>query len=86
MDDWNNGNESMEVPSGMAVFAGCVRPTTGSSLTVKLPPFVGPHDVVEYIGDRFDWGFIPLTVAVLPEDYLNNAFGKLGKDDEDKDV
>jgi hypothetical protein len=34
----------------------------------------------------FDWGFIPLTVAVLPEDYLNNAFGKLGKDDEDKDV
>jgi hypothetical protein len=53
------------------IFCNCLRTTTGTKMTIPLPPEVTPETVVDYIGNEFDWQFIPLGVQVVPIDQLN---------------
>ena len=46
-------------------FCTCVRNTTNTSLTIQLPPEVTPETVVDYIGNEFNWQFIPMSVQVV---------------------
>ena len=46
-------------------FCTCVRNTTNTSLTIQLPPEVTPETVVDYIGNEFNWQFIPMSVKVV---------------------
>ena len=53
------------------VFCRCVRPSTNTEMTIPLPPEVTPETVVDYIGNEFDWHFIPMGVQVVPIDQIN---------------
>ncbi|WP_348701072.1 hypothetical protein [uncultured Limnobacter sp.] len=55
------------------IFCHCVRPTTGTEMTIPLPPEVTPETVVDYIGNEFDWMFIPMGVQVVPVDDLRHG-------------
>ena len=53
------------------VFCRCVRNTTGTELTFPLPPGITPETVVDYIGNEFDWKFIPMDLQVVPISQIN---------------
>jgi hypothetical protein len=54
-----------------ALFVCMMRPRTSTSLLIKIPAHVGPDDLVEWAGDEFDWGFIPMEVKLRPENFLD---------------
>ena len=53
------------------IFCSCWRATTGTKMTIPLPPEVTPETVVDYIGNEFNWQFIPMNVQVVPIDQIN---------------
>jgi len=53
------------------IFCTCVRSTTNTSLTIPLPPEVTADTMVDYIGNEFDWQFIPMGVQVVPANQCN---------------
>jgi len=53
------------------IFCTCVRSTTNTTLTIPLPPEVTAETMVDYIGNAFDWQFIPMGVQVVPRDQAN---------------
>jgi hypothetical protein len=53
------------------VFCTCIRSTTNTSLTIPLPPEVTADTMVDYIGNEFDWQFIPMGVQVIPANQCN---------------
>lgn len=53
------------------IFCRCIRPSTNTEMTIPLPPEVTPETVVDYIGNEFDWQFIPMGVQVVPIDQIN---------------
>ena len=54
------------------VFCTCVRPSTNTSLTIPLPPEVTAETMVDYIGNEFDWQFIPMGgVQIVPVNQCN---------------
>jgi hypothetical protein len=48
------------------IFCTCVRPSTNTTLTIPLPPEVTADTMVDYIGNEFDWQFMPMSVQVVP--------------------
>ena len=44
------------------------RPSTKSKLTIEIPKDVGvdPDDVVQWVGEEFNWMFMPLELWVKP--------------------
>jgi hypothetical protein len=40
-------------------------------MTIPLPPEITPETMVDYIGNEFNWQFIPLGVRVVPIDQIN---------------
>jgi len=72
------------------VLCDCMRPSTGTGLTIPLPPELttpaviglgGAGLVVDYIGNEFDWQFIPMEVRIVPRDQLNGNFVEFGFND-----
>ena len=53
------------------IFCTCVRSTTTTTLTIPLPPEVTAETMVDYIGNEFNWQFIPMGVSIVPIDQLN---------------
>ena len=53
------------------IFCTCVRSTTNTTLTIPLPPEVTAETMVDYIGNEFNWQFIPMGVSIVPIDQLN---------------
>ena len=53
------------------VFCNCVRPQTGTEMTIPLPPEVTADTMVDYIGNEFNWQFIPMNVHAVPIDQIN---------------
>ena len=51
------------------VICQAVRPTTNSKITVMVPQHVGtnPCDCAQWIGEEFDWQFIPMSFEIKPE-------------------
>ena len=57
------------------VMCKAVRPTTGSSIEVEIPADIvkqvevdGDHSIaVDWIGNEFDWQFIPMNFEVTKE-------------------
>lgn len=51
-------------------FAKCVRPTTKSKMKVEIPDSVGidPTDIIQWVGEEFDWQWIPLTFHFKPSE------------------
>tara|TARA_B100000809_G_C14615178_1_gene342730 strand:+ start:151 stop:405 length:255 start_codon:yes stop_codon:yes gene_type:complete len=58
-----------------AVFACLMRPSTNTSLLVKIPDHVNRDNLVEWVGDEFDWGFIPMEVSLRPAHFLETWEG-----------
>ena len=54
------------------VFCNCVRPQTGTKMTIPLPPEVTAEMIVDYIGNEFNWQFIPLGFQVVPREAVEN--------------
>jgi hypothetical protein len=63
----------MEEKFEFVVFCTCVRNTTNTRLTIPLPPEVTPEKVIDYIGNEFNWQFIPTGVECVPFDQCNHA-------------
>ena len=51
------------------VICQAVRPTTNSKITGMVPQHVGtnPCDCAQWIGEEFDWQFIPMSFKVTEE-------------------
>ena len=56
------------------IYCQCVRPTTSTTMTIPLPQHVTPENVVDYIGNEFNWQFIPMGVQVVPLDELRDEW------------
>ncbi len=61
----------MKIDEQFVVFCSCIRPSTGTNMTIPLPPEITPETMVDYIGNEFNWQFIPLGVRVVPIDQIN---------------
>ena len=53
------------------VYCHCVRSTTGTEMTIPLPPTVTPETAVDYVGNEFDWQFLPMSYKVVPINEVN---------------
>tara|TARA_B100001013_G_scaffold229143_1_gene140553 strand:- start:465 stop:653 length:189 start_codon:yes stop_codon:yes gene_type:complete len=53
----------------LSVLCHAVRLTTNSKITIEIPPHVGadPYACVQWIGEEFDWAFIPMHIEIKPE-------------------
>lgn len=39
----------------------CVRPSTGSWITVRIPPGVTGYAITDWIGGTYKWQFVPMS-------------------------
>jgi len=46
-----------------------IRTTTNSIITIEIPSHVGldPFDCTQWIGEEFNWQFIPMEFKIVPE-------------------
>jgi len=51
------------------VICQAIRPTTDSTITIIVPQRIGtdPHDCAQWVGEEFDWQFIPMSFKIEPE-------------------
>jgi len=51
------------------VVCQAIRPTTNSTITIMVPPYIGtdPYDCTQWIGEEFGWQFIPMNFQIKPE-------------------
>ena len=56
------------------MLCNCMRPSTGTEMTIPLPPGITPETIVDYIGNEFDWQFIPMAMRIVPKDQLSGYF------------
>ena len=56
-------------------YAKCVRPTTKSKMKVEIPDSVGvnPADIVQWVGEEFNWQWIPITFYYLKSSEEKNS-------------
>ena len=57
---------------GVVAFARCIRPSTESVINFPLPPDVTPDTLVDYVGNEFQWQFIPIEVVPVALEDLSN--------------
>ena len=53
----------------LSVIWQALRPTTNSTITIMVPQHVGtdPYDCTQWIGEEFDWQFIPMNYEIKTE-------------------
>ena len=53
----------------LRVVCQAIRPTTNSTITIMLPYNIGtdPFDCNQWVGEEFDWQFIPTDYKILQE-------------------
>jgi len=61
----------MKTDEQFVIFCNCIRPSTGTKMTIRLPAEITADTMVDYIGNEFDWQFIPLGVQAVPVDQIN---------------
>jgi len=51
------------------VICQAIRPTTNSTMTIMIPYNIGtdPYDCAQWVGEEFDWQFIPMSFEISPE-------------------
>ena len=51
------------------VVCQAIRPTTDSIITIIVPQRIGtdPYDCAQWVGEEFDWQFIPMSFEIKPE-------------------
>jgi len=57
-------NTTLTIPLPPEVTADTT--STNTTLTIPLPPEVTADTMVDYIGNEFDWQFMPMSVQVVP--------------------
>ena len=52
------------------VICKAIRPTTESTITVTIPAHIGtdPYACTQWLGEEFNWWFIPLSYEVINEE------------------
>ena len=52
------------------VICKAIRPTTESTITVTIPAHIGtdPYACTQWLGEEFNWWFIPLSYKVINEE------------------
>ena len=53
----------------LRVVCQALRPTTNSTMTIMIPYNIGtdPYDCAQWVGEEFDWQFIPMSYKILQE-------------------
>ena len=51
------------------VVCQAIRPTTDSIITIIVPQRIvtDPYDCAQWVGEEFDWQFIPTSFKIEPE-------------------
>ena len=51
------------------VICQAIRPTTNSTIKILIPCNIGtdPYDCTQWVGEEFDWQFIPMSFKILQE-------------------
>lgn len=59
---------------GVVAFARCIRvcKKIESTINFPLPPDVTPDTLVDYVGNEFNWQFIPIEVVPVALEDLSN--------------
>ena len=53
----------------LKVICQAIRPTTNSTITIMVPKHIGtdPYDCAQWVGEEFDWAFIPSRFEITLE-------------------